>query len=133
VSERARGAGMDEGTSQVGSAYWKVRRLSPVEPDELDKRPVRGGAQGTEDPAKCTVGPVMILIAGSMIGSSRADPAFLLVAWDRGGANKGARRPGVTGKRPVPSRPGRLWRGTSRHDGVEGKGPAASARTVENG
>ena len=47
----------------------------------------------------CTVGPVMILIAGSMIcTTSSADPAFLLVAWDRVRGNKGARTAGVDGQ-----------------------------------
>ena len=37
-----------------------------------------------------------------------ADPAFLLVAWDRVRGNKGARTAGVDSKRPVPSRPGKV-------------------------
>ena len=46
----------------------------------------------------CTVGPVMILIAGSMICSTSSPiPAFLLVAWDRVRGNKGARTAGVDG------------------------------------
>ena len=41
----------------------------------------------------------MILIAGSMIcTTSSADPAFLLVAWDRVRSNKGARTAGVDGE-----------------------------------
>ena len=36
-----------------------------------------------------------------------ADPAFLLVAWDRVRGNKGARTAGVDGRQPAPSRLGR--------------------------
>ena len=47
----------------------------------------------------CTVGPTMILIAGSMTCStSWPTPAFLLVAWDRVRGNKGASSAGVDGQ-----------------------------------
>ena len=42
-----------------------------------------------------------------------ADPAFLLVAWDRVRSNKGARTAGVDGERPATSRPCAGWRGSS--------------------
>ena len=58
----------------------------------------RSDGYGRSRPS-CTVGPVMILIAGSMICSTSSPiPAFLLVAWDRVRGNKGARTAGVDGQ-----------------------------------
>ncbi|MEU7047793.1 MULTISPECIES: hypothetical protein [Streptomyces] len=46
-----------------------------------------------------------------------ADPAFLLVAWDRVRRNRGAARPEWTGRRPVPWRTGKASRHSSTRCG----------------
>src|SRR6187549_1705065 len=61
----------------------------------------RSAGYGGSRPS-CTDGPVMILIAGSMICTTSSnlvcDPAFLMVAWVRVRGNKGARSAGVDGQ-----------------------------------
>jgi RNA-directed DNA polymerase len=79
--------------------YWKVRRPSPVNTDELDS--VLSGAErkvlkiqtklhcwARDDPHR-RFDDLFNLVA---------DPAFLLVAWDRVRGNKGARTAGVDGR-----------------------------------
>ncbi|MFD4985497.1 hypothetical protein [Streptomyces sp. NPDC058374] len=56
-----------------------------------------------------------------------ADPAFLLVAWDRVRGNKGARTAGVDGRPPAPSKPGRESRRFSTSYGPRSE-TAASIR-----
>jgi len=78
---------------------WKVRRLSPVNTDELDS--VLVGAErrvlkiqtklhcwAREEPHR-RFDDLFNLVA---------DPAFLLIAWDRVRGNKGARTAGVDGR-----------------------------------
>ena len=66
----------------------------------------------------------MILIAGSMICStSSADPAFLMVAWDRVRGNKGARTAGVDGQTAYSIEAGRWRRGVPRRAAGLVEGP----------
>src|SRR6266540_7248903 len=89
-----------EGDQQVSSLWnWKTRRRSPVNTDELESALFRAERRVLEIQTKLhrwardephrRFDDLFNLVA---------DPAFLLVAWDRVRGNKGARTAGVDGR-----------------------------------
>src|SRR5690606_22781151 len=89
-----------QGGQQASSGrYWKVRRMSPVNTDELEHAVYQAERKvlkiqtklhrwARDDPHR-RFDDLFNLVA---------DPAFLLVAWDRVRGNKGARTAGVDGR-----------------------------------
>ena len=96
---------MAKGTSKSAGKIWNVRRISPVNTDELEsalywaERRVLGiqtklHQWASGDPHR-RFADLFNLVT---------DPAFLLVAWVRVRGNKGARTAGWTGGPPTTSR-----------------------------